>query len=109
MTVNAITTSDRRQSKTLLKIDEHGSKIIRNSVFDCHLSPVGRQMAIKISVSNHFLSMLVDSINVFNCGLSSVITDARKILCVQPYSKKYKLMNNYDKIMHFDALSCLEA
>ena len=38
---------DRRQSKTLLKIDEHGSKMARNSVFDCHLSPVGRQMANK--------------------------------------------------------------
>ena len=30
----------RRQSKTLSTIGEHGSKIDRNSVFDCHLSPV---------------------------------------------------------------------
>ena len=29
-------------------------------------------MAIKNSVSNDFLSMLVDSIDVFDCGLSSV-------------------------------------
>ena len=29
-------------------------------------------MAIKNSVSNNFLSMFVDSINVFNCTLSSV-------------------------------------
>ena len=44
----------RRQSKTRLTIDERGSKIARNSVFDCHLSPVRRQMAIENSVSNDF-------------------------------------------------------
>ena len=42
------------QSKMLLTIDERGSKITRNSVFDWHLSPVGRQMAIKNSVSNDY-------------------------------------------------------
>ena len=31
----------------LSTMDERGSKIDRNSVFDCHLSPVWRQMAIK--------------------------------------------------------------
>ena len=51
---NTITTPGRRQSKTLLTIDERGSKIARNSVYDCHLSPVGRQMAIDNSVSNDF-------------------------------------------------------
>ena len=49
-----IITPDRRQSKTLLTVDERGSKIARYSVFDCHLSPVGRQMAIENSVSNDF-------------------------------------------------------
>ena len=49
-----ISTPDRLQSKMLLTIDERGSKIARNSVFDCHLSPVGRQMAIENSVSNFF-------------------------------------------------------
>ena len=38
----------------LLTIDESGSKLARNSVSDCHLSPVGRQMAIKNSVSTDF-------------------------------------------------------
>ena len=38
----AITTSGRRQWKTLLTINERGPKIARNSVFDSHLSPVGR-------------------------------------------------------------------
>ena len=47
-------TPGRWQSKTLLTIDERGSKIDRNSVYDCHLSPVGRQMAIENSVSNDF-------------------------------------------------------
>ena len=45
-------TPGRRQWKTLSTIDKHGSKIIRNSVFDCHLSPVWRQMAIEIGVFN---------------------------------------------------------
>ena len=37
-----INTLDGRQSKTLLPVtvDERGSKIARNSIFDCHLSPV---------------------------------------------------------------------
>ena len=41
----------RRQSITRLTIDERGSKRARNSVFDFHLSPVGRQMAIGNLVS----------------------------------------------------------
>ena len=65
-------TPDRRQSKTFLKIDERGSEIARNSVFDCHLSQVGRQMEIDNSVSNDFLSTFVDSINVFDCRLTGV-------------------------------------
>ena len=32
-------TPDRWRSKTLLTIDERGSKIARNSVFDSHLLP----------------------------------------------------------------------
>ena len=62
-----ILTPDRWQSKTLLTIDERGSKAARNSAFDCHLSPVVN------SVSNDILSMFVDSINVFVCRLSGVI------------------------------------
>ena len=44
------TTLVRRQSTTLSTIDKSGSKIDRNSVFDCHWSPVGRPMAIKNTV-----------------------------------------------------------
>ena len=43
-----------RQSKMLFTTDEGRSKITRNSVFDCHLSPAGRQMTIKNSVSSDF-------------------------------------------------------
>ena len=46
----------------LLTIDERESKFARNSVFDCHLSPIGRQMAMENSVSNFFdlrLSMVL--------------------------------------------------
>ena len=52
--VVAVITSGRRQSKTLLTTDERGSKIARNSVFDCLLSPIGRQMVIENSVPNEF-------------------------------------------------------
>ena len=39
--LQTLTTPDRRQSKTLLTIDERGSKIAaRNSDFDSHLSPL---------------------------------------------------------------------
>ena len=37
--------------------DERGSKIARNSGFDCHLSPVGRQMAIEKRVFGQFLTI----------------------------------------------------
>ena len=60
-------TPGRRQSKTLFTIDKGGSKIGRNSVFDCHLSPVGRQMTIENSVSNDFLST-----DLFDCCLPGV-------------------------------------
>ena len=46
--------TDRRQSKTLSTIDERRSKIDRNGVFDCHLSPKERQIAIENIVSNDF-------------------------------------------------------
>ena len=68
------TTPSRRQSKTLLTIDERGSKIAKNSVFDCYLSPIRRQMTIKNSVSSDFWSTYVDSINVYDCHLPGVIT-----------------------------------
>ena len=57
-------TPGRQQSKKLLTIDKPESKIVSNSVFDCHLSPVRPQMAIKNSVSNDFyLRLLI----VFQC------------------------------------------
>ena len=58
--IDTINTPARRQSKTPLTIDDCGSKIDRNSVFDCHLSPVGRQMAIESSVFKGLLSTFVD-------------------------------------------------
>ena len=69
-----VSTPGRRQSKMLLTMDEHVSKIDRNSVFDCHLSPFGRQMAIKNSVFNNLLSAFVGSINVFDCRLPGVVS-----------------------------------
>ena len=51
-------------------MDECGSEIATTSVFECHLSPVGRLMDIENFVSNFFLSTFVDSIDVFDCRLS---------------------------------------
>ena len=59
-----------RQSKTLLTIDERGSKVAKTSVYDCQWSPVGRLMAIENSVSNFFWSTFVDNIYVFDCHQS---------------------------------------
>ena len=59
-------TPGRWQSKTLFTIDKRGSKIDRNSVFDCHLSPVGGQMTMENSVSKDFLSTFVKSIVDFD-------------------------------------------
>ena len=57
----------------LSTIDGPGSKIHRNSVLDCHLSPVWRQMAIENSVSNNFLSTLLNGNGVFDCRLPGVM------------------------------------
>ena len=62
-------------SRTKVKFKDFSRSVptlSRNSDLDCHLSPVWRQMAIRNSVSNYFLSTLVDSINVFDCHLSGV-------------------------------------
>ena len=63
----------------LLTIDKRGSKMNRNSVFDCHLSPFGRQMAIKNSVSSNFSSTSFHSIKVFDCRLPGVIVQHQMI------------------------------
>ena len=62
-----------QNSKTLLTIYELGSKITRNSVFHCNLSPTGDIMAIENSVYDDFLSTSVDSIYTFDCRLYSVL------------------------------------
>ena len=65
-------TPGRRQSKMLSTIDGCGSRIDRNSVFVCHLSPAWRQMAIKNTVSIDFWSTFLDSIGIFDCRLPGV-------------------------------------
>ena len=39
-----VPTPDRRQSKTLLTIDERGSKIARNKILDCHFRQSGEEL-----------------------------------------------------------------
>ena len=62
-----INTLDRRQLKMLLTIHECGSKITRNSVFDCHFVASQATNGNQNSVSNDFLSTLIGSIKVFHC------------------------------------------
>ena len=71
-TTTDIYTPGRRQSKTLLTIDQRGSKIVaRNSVFDCHLSPVRRQMAVENSVSND-LDLRLSMVSTFSIAAYQV-------------------------------------
>ena len=54
---------------TLLTIYELGPKIARYSVFDCHMSPVGRQMPIETL----FLTIFDLHSNTLLCRLSGVL------------------------------------
>ena len=58
-------------------INKHRSKIVRNRVFDCHLSPVWRQMAIENTVTSDFFFYLHSSIvkNLFDCRLSGAFIE----------------------------------
>ena len=51
----------------LSTIDERGSQIAGNCVFDCHLLPVGRQTAGESSVSSNPGSTFVDIFDIFDC------------------------------------------
>ena len=63
-----VSTPDSEQSKTLLTIDERGSKLARNSVliamFCCLMSDGNK----KNYDSNYFWSIIVNSIDVFDCA-----------------------------------------
>ena len=80
---NFVFTPRRRQSKTLLPMDERGSEIATTSVFECHLSPVGRLMDIENFVSNLFYlrSSIVLTFSIaaypawFRCTLHDVTVD----------------------------------
>ena len=72
-------TQGRRQLKTLLPIDERGPNIARNTVFDCNLSPVRRQMAFENSVSSYCdlrssivltFSIAAYPVRIYDCVLS---------------------------------------
>ena len=73
-------TPGRQQSKKLSTIHERGSKIDRNSVFDCHLSPVWWQMAIKNTVPINFWSTFLNSIGIFDCHLPGVFKEESYLL-----------------------------
>ena len=53
-------------------IDKRRSKIVRNRVFDCHLSPNWRQMAIENTILANFDSRSSIVKRVFDCRLPDV-------------------------------------
>ena len=61
---------NQQHSEQRRKADQ---KLLETAFFDCHLLPISQQLAIENFVSNDFLSTFIDSINVFDCHLSSVI------------------------------------
>ena len=67
----SVITPDRRQSKKSILLTH--TKIARNRVFDCHLSPDWRQMAIENTVSSHFDPRLSIVKSIFDCRLSGVV------------------------------------
>ena len=109
-------TPDRRQSKTLLIIDECGSKIARNSVFDYHLSPIWRQMAIENYVSSDVWSIpvvLTFSIAAYpvwwydskrrQCFTLSISRQDETYLLKRSYSMSTYVAQNQWPVMKFDA------
>ena len=56
------TTTDRRQSKTPLTIDELRSKIARNSVFNCHLASKWQPKTLFFTII--YLLLLIASFNM---------------------------------------------
>ena len=65
-------TLDKQQSKRLLTINERRSKMARNSVFDCHLLPLGNRWQSKTLFLMILFSKFLESIHFFDCRLSGV-------------------------------------
>ena len=65
-------TLGKKQSKTLILINERRSNIVRNRDFDCHLSPDCRQMAIKTLCLEIFGSRSSIIESIFDCRLRGV-------------------------------------
>ena len=84
-----------RHTRTFLTNDEHRSKIDRNSIFDCHLSPVWRQMQSKtLFVITLRCYIFILHINVkmptFMCRINFILRlfeheRTQKIFWYQPY------------------------
>ena len=55
-----------KRDKTLLTIDECGSKSAWNSVFDCHLSPIGRQMTTEKTLFITILDLRLSIVLTFS-------------------------------------------
>ena len=63
-----VSTPDSEQSKTLLTIDEGGSKLARNSALIASVACSMSDGNKKNYDSNYFWFIIVDSIGVFDCA-----------------------------------------
>ena len=75
-------------------IDKHGSKIARNSVFDCHLSPVGRQMSIVKIFDLHSSTILMFS-------MPPIRSDKSKTTCIE-HAPVFSILSHGKNISQYD-------
>ena len=68
----------------MLIIDKCRSKIVRNRVFDCHLSPNWRQMAIKNTVSSDFFISIRRLLRAFSIAVYPVSDLRVEIIAEDP-------------------------
>ena len=105
--ISSFITLDMQRSilKTLWTVAERWSQVARNSVFDCHLLPAGRQMdkwQPRTLVSNGFWSTFLESINVCDCRLSGVFIDILKTEPGQSETRARRVFHvSFEKIILF--------
>ena len=97
-----VSTSDSEQSKTLLTIDERGSKLARNSVLiaKCRLFDEAR-VVVKNYDANYFWSLIVDSIDVFDCAYKAWFCCMLHDVTVDIFFKCFCLKGKYSQLFGY--------
>ena len=76
LVIPLIPTPGRRQSKMLILSTNVDKRIVRNRVFDCHLSPNWQSKTLFLVIFDPHLSIVK---GVFNCRLPGVIPLAANV------------------------------